>query len=64
MSVSVQICNQTESQPAELNQLVLNRALRPSDRGSRSTNRNRQAISNQSGLGSLRFEVACCCWCV
>jgi hypothetical protein len=28
MGVSVQICNQTESQPAELNQLVLNRALR------------------------------------
>ena len=28
MGGSVQICNQTEPQPAELNQLVLNRALR------------------------------------
>ena len=28
MGGSVQICNQTEPQPAELNQLVLNQALR------------------------------------
>ena len=35
MGVSVQICNQTESQPAELNQLVLNRALREADRNRR-----------------------------
>ena len=28
MGVSVQICNQTKPQPAELNQLVLNRALK------------------------------------
>jgi hypothetical protein len=46
-AMGVQICNQTESQPAEINQLVLNRALRH-----RSPRHCRQLRSPQEGQGA------------